>query len=170
MTSTIEIVFTKSKKKFPVGSWLIRAWTKKPYSHVARAVPRRDWGKGYYHASEGKVHYEFESLFHKKHEVVKKYVLEVPKEFEMEVRRGCWEDSGKKYASMQNLGIVLVDIAKVFGVKLTNPWKDGRNCSELLYLKVFKQLKPDLNYDPDTIKPHHIEEIIETHFQDLIKD
>ena len=31
----ISIVFTKSLKKFPIGSWIIRAWTSKEYSHVA---------------------------------------------------------------------------------------------------------------------------------------
>ena len=54
MSATIEIVFTKSKKILPIGSWLIKLWTNKPYSHVARAVDIKNWGKGYYQASEGK--------------------------------------------------------------------------------------------------------------------
>lgn len=166
----IEIVFTKSKKKFAIGSWIIMAYTGKPFSHVAKAVEIRDWGKGYYQASEGKVNYEYEPVFKKKHNIVKKYILKIPENLDTEIRKACWQDAGKKYASMQNLGIVLVDIARLFNIKMTNPWKDGRNCSELLYLKVFKQLKPDLDYDPDTIKPHHIEEIIEAHFQHLILD
>ena len=56
----LRILFTKSRKKFAFASWLIKWYTKKPYSHVARAIQIRDWGYRYYHASEGKVNYEFE--------------------------------------------------------------------------------------------------------------
>lgn len=156
----LKVVFTKSKKRFPIFSWLVMLWTGKPYSHVAREVVRRDWGSGFYQASEGKVHYEFESLFYKKHEVVKEYKLLVPKELEMEVRKACWHDCGKTYGMMQNVGIPLIDI----GLLKNNPWKDGRNCSELIYLKVLKVLIPELDYNPDTIKPHHIEDIILEYF------
>lgn len=166
----LEIVFTKSKKCFPVFSWAVIAWTRKPYSHVAKGHEVKDWGKAYYHASEGKVNYEYHTVFNQKHEVVEKYVLLIPTELRSEINKACFHEAGKKYGMLQNVGIVLVDIAAKFGKKLSNPWKDGRNCSELLYLKVFKVLKPELDYDPDTIKPHHIEEIINTHFKDMLLD
>ena len=156
----LEIVFTKSKLKLPIGSWLIRLWTRKPYSHVARAVQIRDWGKRYYQASEGKVNYEFEKFFHKKHKVVKTFKLQISEELDRSIKKACYEEAGNSYAMMQNIGIVLVDILAAIGIKIKNPWKKGRNCSELLYLKVLKPMFPELNYNPDTIKPHHIEEIL----------
>lgn len=162
MSQTLKLVFTKSKKKFPLFSRLIMWWTEKPYSHVAREVVRRDWGSGFYQASEGKVHYEFESIFYKKHEVVEEYTLLIDKELEMAVRRGCWHDCGKKYGFMQNVGIFLMDL----GLFKDNPWKDGRNCSELIYLKVLKVMIPSLDYNPDTIKPHQLEGIINEYFEE----
>lgn len=156
----LKIVFTKSKLRFPVFSWAIMWWTKKTYSHVARHLTIRDWGVGYYHASEGKVNYEHESVFDKKHEIVKEYTLSIPEDLEIEIRKECWQDCGKKYGTKQNIGIFLVDL----GLLKTNPWKEGRNCSELIYLRVFKNLIKGLRYKPDTIKPHHIEDIIHNNF------
>lgn len=122
---------------------------------------RRTWGAGFYQASEGKVNYEHENIFFKKHEIVKEYTIEVPDKLELKIREECWKECGNKYGMMQNIGIALVDILKLLGIKTHNPWKQGRNCSELLYITIFKQLHPKLDYDPDTIKPHHIEEILE---------
>lgn len=164
----MKIVFTKSKKRFPIFSWLIQLWTGKPYSHVAREVVRRDWGAGYYHASEGKVNYEHENVFNVKHEIVRSYTVSIPTELEMKIRKECWSECGNDYGMLQNLGIVLVDICKIFGVRVTNPWKKGRNCSELLYLTVFKQIHPELDYDPDTIKPHHIDDILTTKYRECL--
>ena len=109
----LTLVFTKSKKRFPIISWLIRLWTGKPYSHVARKVIRRDWGAGYYQASEGKVNYEHENIFFKKHKVVKEYTLIVPRELEMLIRKECWKECGNKYGFLQNIGIIFVDICRV---------------------------------------------------------
>ena len=161
-TGDFKIVFTKSKKKFPIFSRLIMWWTKKPYSHVAREVVRRDWGAGYYQASEGNVNYEHESVFHTKHEIIKAYSLDVDPDLEMSIRKACWEDCGKKYGFMQNVGIFLVDL----GLFKDNPWKEGRNCSELIFIKVFDKMIPGLDYNPDTIKPHHIEDIILNFFEE----
>jgi hypothetical protein len=51
----LDIVCTKSRKKLPFFGWGIMWWTGKGFSHVARAVERRDWGKRYFQASEGSV-------------------------------------------------------------------------------------------------------------------
>lgn len=158
----LKLVFTKSKKPWPWFSWAIMWWTKKPYSHVAREVVRRDWGAGYYQASEGNVNYEHQDVFNKKHEIVADYTLMVDASLEMEIRKACWHDCGKKYGMWQNIGIVLVDL----GLCKDTPWKDGRNCSELIYIKVLKNMIPELNRNPDTIKPHHIEDIVLKHFEE----
>jgi hypothetical protein len=163
----LEIVFTKSKKKFPIFSWLIRLWTGKPYSHVAKGNIVKNWGKAYYQASEGKVNYEYVTFFKKKHIVVKRYILRIPGVLNTKIKEKCYKEAGNNYALMQNIGIALVDILKILGIKIKNPWKKGRNCSELLYLYVLKQMHPELNLDPDTIKPHHIERILEDCCKDI---
>lgn len=159
---TLKIVFTESNKKFAVGSWLIKWWTKQPYSHVARAIEIRDWGYRYFQASEGKVNYEFEKFFLKKHKIVKSYTISILPELDKQIKKACYEEAGNKYGTVQNIGIFLKDI----GLLKSNPWKQGRNCSELMFLEVFKQLIPNLKGNPDTIKPHEIEKIIIEHFDE----
>lgn len=163
---TIDIVFTKSKKFMPIGSWLIRWWTNKPYSHVARAIEIRDWGKRYFQASEGKVNYEFEKFFLQKHEIVKSYTIEVSKDVDQAIKYECYIEAGNVYATLQNMGIPLLDIAfKLFGKRFKNPWRKGRNCSEILLTTIFRLMFGDLGYSENTIKPHDIEAILIDKFE-----
>lgn len=158
--SNLKIVFTKSKKRFPFGSLAIMKWTGKDYSHVSREVIRRDWGAAYYQSSDGNVNYEHETTFNKKHEIVKTYTLQIDEELEMKVREACWKECGKPYGTMQNIGIALVDIAAKLGIRMSNPFKSGQNCSEVIYRHALKVMYPELNLNPDTIKPHQIEDIL----------
>ena len=141
-------------------SWAIMWWTKKPYSHVARAIEIRDWGQRYFQASEGKVNYEHEHYFNLKHEIVKTYVIRIPKALDVKIKYECYKEAGNVYGSMQNVGIFITDILGYFGIKCKNPFKKGRNCSELIYGEVLKQMYPDLDYDSEKIKPHEVEEIL----------
>jgi hypothetical protein len=160
----IEIVFTRSKKRFPIGSWLIRLWTWKPYSHVARKMQIGFLDKpNYFQANEGKVNWEYQDHFEKKHKVVKTMKFQCSEKQHRLFNKTCWEQVGDSYGTMQNIGIFLVDIASFFGIKMTNPWKKGMNCSEVLYRTILKPKFGDMGYNPDTIKPHHIEKILEKH-------
>lgn len=164
----LRIVLTKSRKKFPIGSWTIRGYTGKDYSHCARGFTVYGDIDMYYQASEGRVNYENEKVFLQKHEIVREYTLMIPEEQYKAISRACLEDAGVVYGFKQNLGIFLVDIAYwATGKKFDNPWKRGRNCSELLYINVFSVLCPECDYDPDLIKPHNIEEIILDHFKEV---
>jgi len=174
MNKTLSIVFTKSNKKNAIGSLLIRWWTAKgifkikEYSHVARAIEIRDWGMRFFQASEGKVNYEFEKFFYKKHKVVKRYDILISSDMDKEIKKKCYEEVGNTYAFMQNIGIFITDIVlSVFRVKMKNPWTRGRNCSEILYAKCFKTMIPSLDYSENKIKPHEIEEIILKYFKQL---
>jgi hypothetical protein len=159
-TKELRIVFTKSKKPFPIFSWAIRLWTRKPYSHVARAIQIRDWGYRFSHAAEGIVKQEFETAFYKKNEIVKEYVIALCEESDRRIKKEFYVEMGKAYGMLQNVGIMLMDI----GLFKDNPWKDGRNCSELIYLEFLKVILQELDYNPDTIKPHHIENVILEYF------
>lgn len=160
--SSIDIVFTKSKKKISIGSKLIMLWTGKPYSHVACGITVSDWGKNYFQASEGKINYEHEPYFLEKHEIVKTYTIEVPKEVERQLKKNFYQSSGLVYGTLQNLGIVYVDLMKKFFNKtVDNPFKKGENCSEFMYVDLIQVLHPEVTeYNKDTIKPHEIEDII----------
>lgn len=167
MQDKVTIVFTKSKKYLPIFSWLVILFLRRNYSHVSRKLkPGFAENAAYYQASEGKVNYEIESVFLKKHEIVKTYTIQIPNDVLRQLNRMCWEEAGKKYGFLQNLGIVWVDICKHLGYNTKNPFKSGVNCSELLYLTMFKPLKPELDYDPETITPADIEDIILEYFNE----
>jgi hypothetical protein len=161
----LTVVFTKSKKKLAIGSWLIRAWTFKPYSHVALKFESRIFkSPTYYQASDGLVNYMSETQFLKKHSIVEKYIIEVEDEDYSKIREACHEEAGAPYGFLQNLGILLADLCGWFGVQIKNPWKEGRNCSELLYVHVFSKLGYK-ELDPDLVKPHHIEQLLTTSYR-----
>ena len=161
----LDIVFTKSKKKFPIASWAIMWWTNKEFSHVAKGSEVREWGTRYFQSSEGKVNYEYEKFFLKKHKIMKRYKLLISDELDMKIREACYKESGNTYGVMQNIGIALTDIYYwIFKKNIENPWKKGRVCSEILYTTCFKIMIPELNYDENKIKPHEIEDIILQYF------
>lgn len=157
----LELVFTKSKKKLPLGSWLIRLWTWKPYSHVARKLSISFLDKPvYFQSNETKVNWEYEDHFFKDHEVVRSYEVEISREQLGQLNKTCWEQVGVKYGFLQNLGIAYVDFMNLFGIKVKNPFTSGMNCSEVIYRNAIIPIYGDHGYNPNSIKPHQIEEII----------
>ncbi len=156
----MSIVFTKSKKRFPIGSWIIRAWTLKRYSHVALKFETKIFNSNtFYQASEGMVNYMSETQFLKKHDIVESFDLYLDDELYSKIRTACHEEAGAPYGVLQNLGIAWCDILALVGITATNPFKKGRNCSELLYDQVLTRLGVS-GYKKDLIKPHHLEKII----------
>lgn len=159
---TINIVFTKSKKSFPILGWAIRLWTWKSFSHVALEVPVGFLEKPmYWQANEGKINYEYHDHFHKEHEVIHKYEVKVPEEIYDVMKKERLKSAGENYGYFQNAGIALVDILKLIKIKISNPWKKGKNCSESIYLNVLKPMFPGLKLDPNTIKPHHVKKVLD---------
>jgi len=158
----LEIVFTKSKKKFPIIGWGIQLWTNKPYSHSAVKFNTSNYFgmNTFFQASDGMVNYMSETQFNKKHTVTSTKKVYVDSDVYREIRNSCHYEAGAKYGIMQNIGIVLVDILSIFGTKIDNPFKYGRNCSELIYIKIIVPMWGEQGYNPDTIKPHHIERIL----------
>jgi hypothetical protein len=153
----MSIVFTKSKLKFPIGSLLIRWWMSTDYSHCARKIPVYDTYL-YYQASEGRVNYESEEVFAQKHEVLLDYKIMLNDEDFNNIGRECVKNAGIKYGFMQNVGIVYVWLMDKLGKQIKNPWKKGKNCSELL-LPVLQKIFPNKfhNLDPNTVTPKDLQ-------------
>ena len=133
---------------------------KKPYSHVARGLTLYDEVNMYYQANEGKVNYEEERVFSKKHEIVKEYTIQIPEDEYLKISKACVKEAGQPYGVWQNIGIVLVKVMNMLGKNMENPWKQGKNCSELIYTEVLKSLFPELDYNPNLIEPKDIENIV----------
>lgn len=160
---TIIIGFSKSKKFLPVASLAIRAYQNTPFSHVYIRLP---W-KGrlpsdkILHASEGLIQNMSGTQFDKKHEVVKEFELQVSDEVHKKLVHQMHELAGDNYSIMQNIGIIIVDIARFFKIRMTNPFKSGWNCSEFV-MEIIDELFPNHFKDlhPNTVTPKEIYQIM----------
>lgn len=156
----ITLVFTKSKKSFPIFSWLIRLWTWKSYSHIAYKIQIKDWKPVYYQASKYNVNCESEDIFLKQHHIVKTYEIDTNRANLIKINKICFEQLGICYGILQILGIAIVDVLKLLGIKTKNPFRKGTSCSEVIYTNIIVPLFGEMGYNPDTIKPHHIEDLL----------
>lgn len=126
---TIDIGFSKSKKKLAIGSWLIRWYMRTEYSHtylgfysssLDRDLKYEAVGSGVRFV--GKIEWETHA------QEVCKYSIDVSDKEFVEVLQYCIDNAGADYGFMQNIGIVLANILKLE----KNIWRRGENCSELV--------------------------------------
>jgi hypothetical protein len=153
------IGFSKSKKKFPIASWVIRLYQGTPFSHIYIRVPFKEMGKfpsdRIVHASEGLIQHMSGTVFDTKHQVVEEFEFEISKELWTNIKHDdLHEKAGEPYSFAQNIGIVLVHMARWFGIRMTNPWKSGWNCSEFA-LDVLMDVDPESfkHFDKNTVTP-----------------
>lgn len=152
----IKIGFSKPKK-WKAFAWLIMAGYGISYSHVFLELNAVKYErKLIYQASGGKVNFMGEDLFHEDNVVVKEYIIEIPDEKYIAMMQFAIDNSGRHYGIKQAFGMAIVRLAEIFGVKITNPFRDGVNtfvCSELgaYVLENFAGIK--INRDQDDITP-----------------
>lgn len=99
-----------------------------------------------------------------KNEIMETYEVTLSDDQYKEMRNNLLDNCGEHYAMMQNIGIFIVDKIRKLGVSISNPWKQGMNCSELVYRFVVPYIC-DMYHDtePDLIKPSEIRDILGHH-------
>jgi len=167
--------FSKSKKKFPIASWTIRGYQGfTEYSHTyIRLYSKSFPGDHIIHASEGKIQRMSEVQFDLRHEVVDEFEIEIPdimiyniyRNEETDLRRlfydTIWYYSGDDYSIKQNIGIVIVHLLRVFGIKASNPWKKGWNCSEFVAVLLKMIIPEELEHiDPNLVLPSDLHKLL----------
>lgn len=166
----IYVGFSKSKKKLPIGSWLIRAYQLTEYSHTYIRIKSSKFPSDHIiHASEGKVIKMSKTQFDKRHTTVKEFKINIPNIviYNKHVKKHTslfryildtiHELSGDDYSLLQNVGIVLVRLLRMFGIKIKNPWRKGWNCSEFVAAILLILYPSKLNnISLDTITPKDI--------------
>lgn len=158
----LTIVFTRSKKKFAIASKIIMWWMGTDYSHCAREFNIFDFHM-YYQASEGRVNYESEHIFNQKHTIICKYTVEINDQDHNAIVKSCLKEVGIRYGFMQNIGIVYVWVVfKLLKKSIDNPWKKGKNCSELI-LPLLQKIFPNefSNLNPNTVTPKDLQTRLE---------
>lgn len=155
--------FSKSRKLIPIGSWTIRLYQNTEFSHCYIRLPMTNFPSDkILHASEGKVQNMSGTQFDKRHRIVKEFAIPVTEDIYRNVINELHEASGDDYSIMQNVGIILVDVARLLGIKMRNPWTRGWNCSEFVAVVLLQMIpKYFLDIDPNTITPKQIYDILE---------
>lgn len=153
-----KIGFSKSSLKAPILSWLIRLYENTPFSHTYLEFDTKKIFEDdtIFQSSKGMVNYMSKKFFLSENDIVEEFEFEIPLEVYMEMRVELHASAGIKYAFMQNIGILYTDFMRLFGKRVKNPWKKGYNCSELVYKHVIRYLYPDFKYDPETVTPKDV--------------
>lgn len=159
---TVTIGFSKNadNKIFSVG---LQEYMNRDYSHcfVKYHTKQHLGDDAIYHSSlSAGVGYMSQTIFEEDNKIVMLFELEVTDEVYKEIKEALFKVCGRKYGMMQNIGIVIVNLLKNNGIKIKNPFDKGENCSEMVYRHVLMELFPEHKYDPDTITPREVEDIL----------
>ena len=169
---TLYIGFSQTNK---IGSYALRHYMKTDYSHVFFELDHVHlFGQNtIFHASMSSgVSYWSDSNFNKSNTKTHLYEIKLSEERYRALRAKLHNRAGEHYGFMQNLGIVLVDIAKNLGISMQNPFRKASNCSELVFYALV-DLHPELflEFDPNTIRPDHIQLILQKYgYKDVLSD
>ena len=159
-----KIHFSRSTKKFNHFSKALQWYEGIPVSHCLVEFDTPHLGQNFvYHSVIGNgVSFMTRRKFDKINEIMETYEIELPDDVYYEMRNALLDNLGERYALMQNLGIVIVDMLRRRGLPIHNPWKDGQNCSELIYRRVIPYICDYVDlYDPDLVKPSEIRKILQ---------
>lgn len=161
----IVIGFSKSTKRFPIFSWLIRGYqggTKYSHVYMKMLVTPRFKSNRIIHAAEGQVSIYSETAFLTRNAIVEEFTIEVTMNKYREIVEDIFhEKAGESYSIWQNLGIAIVRFINWIGFKATNPWKSGWNCSEYV-LVALREIYPDRynHIDQNLVTPKDIHNIL----------
>lgn len=123
----IHAILTRPKNHiFPIISWLIMLVEKTNFSHVVArwyisALDRMT----HYEAVGSGVNFTCKDLYEKKHQEVEIYEFSISESDLKEVAAYCHDNAGKKYSKKGILGLLLMRILRLFGIKIANPYRDG---------------------------------------------
>lgn len=155
----IRIGFSRPRNRiFPLFSWLVRLYMGKPYSHVyLEFMSDKSPITFIYEAVGTGVRFVGKRYWERyAQEVLHFDVYCSDKENYYELLEYCAQGEGQPYGFLQNIGVAIADL---FNLK-SNPFKAGKNCSEVVakFLKKEEFILP--NKELNLITPADIEEVL----------
>lgn len=132
---SITIGFSKPKAHGKIFSTLIRLFQGTEYSHVYIKMHTKANIDVVYQASGSKVNFMNFDLFNDEVVILKEFTFEITDEIKNEILAFCFKYVGTEYGVKQVLGMGLVRLLKLIGIKMANPFEDGLNtmvCSEVV--------------------------------------
>jgi hypothetical protein len=155
-TFTFYIHFSRTQSKL---SKILQWYEGVPISHVLVEFETPHLGQNFVYHSVigGGVSFLSRAKFDKTNEIMETYKISLEQGEYRIMRNQLLTHCGEQYAMMQNLGVVLVDLIRKFKDIQENPFKEGQNCSELIYRYVIPYVCADSGeYTPDLVKPSQI--------------
>lgn len=154
----ITVGFSKSRKKIPIGSWLIRWYLGTPYSHTYIKFYSETLNRTLiYEAVGGGVRFIGSKEWESHAEEVKSYTISIKKCNYIRLLQYCVDNAGVNYAYSQNIGIIL---AKIFKLN-KNPLTKGLQCSEVLG-NILELEGYGIKKDANLLTPLDIDKILES--------
>lgn len=159
----IVIGFSKRKGFAPISK-LIMQVEGTTHSHVYLQTLSNSLDRDLiYQASGSSVNFSGLRVFNQHNTTVTEYMLFITKEQQTKILQKAVDTVGTKYGAKQLVGMGIVRIAKRLGIKIKNPWGDGRAtyiCSELV-AEIFKDvLQLDFTQDLDSVGPKELEQFL----------
>lgn len=159
------IVGFSTPRKFHIFPWVIRKMEKTPFSHVYIKIFSKSTDRYLVYQSSGmQVNFVGQDIFYSINKDLVEFAFPVSADQKVKLLQTAIDLAGKPYGMKQVLGMGLVRLAKMVGIKINNPWADGSKtyiCSELI-----ATLLLDLGYkfeDLDNVTPGDIFEKLEGH-------
>ena len=152
------IGFSKSTKKLPIFSWLIRLIESTPYSHTY--VKLELHGKSYIFEAVGNdCRLILESEWEKKAQVVEEVALPVTVDILAKTEKFIAVNTGKPYGILQLIGVIL---GKWLNLKynITSRGRSALICSELVGRFLEEVMGFKLEKEPDLLTPLDIYEFL----------
>lgn len=150
---TLTIGFSKSKKKFAIGSVVIRWYLKTKYSHTYFKFNSNKYNLDLIYEAVGSGVRFIGTKLWKNHAIqVCSYDVSISEEGFTKVMQIFIDNAGADYGYKQNLGIIIADI---FDLK-TNPFPSKTNCSELVARVLVKE-GYEFDKDLNLVTPKDIE-------------
>lgn len=131
----ITIGFSKHKGFAPL-SWLIMLCEGTPFSHAYIKVHSASLDRNIiYQATGAGVNFVGEQLFDQSAQVVYEFKIPLEKASHNKLLQWAVDNAGKPYGHMQMVGLGLVRLAKLLGLRIKNPFPNGTGsyvCCELV--------------------------------------
>lgn len=131
---TIVVGFSKPKK-WKIFAWVIMKAYSIPYDHVYVKIHSDKYQRDLiYQASKLAVNFMGTEIFLKDNIVMDEFTVQITDENKTGLMQFAIDNVGKGYGVMEALGMGIVRVAELVGLKINNPFGDGGQtyvCSEL---------------------------------------
>lgn len=123
-------------KGFAPLSWLIMLCERTNFSHAYVKLYSASLDRTLiYQATGSGVNFVGSVLFEESAQVVEEYPIEVSDGARTRLLQRCVDNAGKPYGRLQMVGLGVIRVAKLFGIRMKNPFPNGDGkyvCCELV--------------------------------------